>query len=101
MPDTHFNPRNNFTSSAGKPSLKYNDFDAELKTVNEYLLTRLATATMVATDLNIYRPNLCRYKQMLVDEGVLKVVFISKCKVTGFKAQYLTCDPEIIRRLNR
>jgi hypothetical protein len=84
-----------------QPKHKYNDFEVELKAVREYLSTRIATSTMTAVALGIYRPNLCRHKKTLADQGLLKEIYIQKCKVTGFKAMYLTCDPEIIKRINR
>jgi hypothetical protein len=87
--------------SALQPNYKYDNFAVQLKSVHNYLSTRIATGTMVAAALEIYRPNLCRYKKMLADRGLLKEIYIEKCKVTGFKAMFLTCDPEIIKRLNR
>lgn len=92
-------PLNPDGDSPKKPTSKYTDYDVEKKVVQAYLLTRLATATMTAIDLNIYRPNMCRHKKELEKKGLLVVVCVSKCRVTGFKAQYLTCSPEIIERL--
>jgi hypothetical protein len=77
----------------------YNNQDSELKLVKEYLTTNSASATMVATALHIYPPNLTRYKSMLQEEGVLVVTHQDKCKETGRKVCYLSCDPDTVKRL--
>lgn len=90
----------NHNGSAGKPSRHmYNDFDGELKLVRAYLTTRIATATMCSVDLGIYRPNLCRYVAELTKQGLLSIVCVSKCEITGFKAGYLTSNPDLIERI--
>lgn|GEM_PF-3343309 len=81
---------------AGRGQDKYNQFSVEKTAVKEYLTNHIATATMVAVALDIYRPNLCRYKSMLQEEGVLVVTHNGICKETGFPADYLSCDPEIV-----
>jgi hypothetical protein len=101
MPNIAKTPESCIENASKLPTHKYNDFDAELKLVQGYLSTRMATATMTAIDLSIYRPNLCRYKDMLIKKGQLAVVCVSKCQITGFKAQYLTCSPDIIDKLKR
>lgn len=73
----------------------YKNQETELKQVREYLTKHNATSTMTATALNIYRPNLTRYKMMLQDEGVLFVTHNDRCKETGYKADYLSCNPEL------
>ena len=65
----------------------------ELKAVYEYLQTHIATATMAAIALNIYRPSLCRRKRTLELSGLLVEVKEGICKVTGCKAAYLTSNP--------
>ncbi len=62
--------------------------------VFRYLLDHVATATMVAVSLEIYRPNVCRYKSMLERAGKLRVVKRDRCKITGCMADYLTCEHE-------
>ena len=76
---------------------KYRNYIAEYKLVRAYLSIHNATATMVSVALDIYRPNLCRHKKELQDAGVLWVTHKGTCKVTGFKADYLTCNPELIK----
>lgn len=75
----------------------YNNFEVELKRIKAYLLTHNASASMVATALNIYRPNLCRHKRTLESIGALKVTHKGFCKITGRKVQYLSCDPEKVK----
>lgn len=68
----------------------HNRWYAEKNKVKEYLITHNATATMCAVALGIYRPNLCRHKAELEKEGYLKETHKGLCKVTGFKAAYLS-----------
>ena len=65
----------------------------ELIAVYEYLQNNIATATMTATALNIYRPSLCRRKRTLEKAGLLVEVKAGYCKVTRCKAAYLTTNP--------
>ena len=67
--------------------------DNELQAVFEYLKTHIATSTMAAVALNIYRPNLCRRKRTLEIAGQLMEVKTAYCKVTKCKAAYLTSNP--------
>jgi hypothetical protein len=66
----------------------------ELDAVYKYLQNNVATATMTATALNIYRPSLCRRKRSLEKAGLLVEVKNAYCKVTKCKAAYLTTNPE-------
>ncbi|MFC4213469.1 hypothetical protein ACFOWA_19910 [Pedobacter lithocola] len=79
----------------GKGKYNYNNQQAELVQVRAYLTEFNASATMVATALNIYRPNLTRYKHMLEDDGVLFVTHKAPCKETGRIVCYLSCNPEL------
>ncbi len=75
---------------AGK-RYKYNNSEAEITAVKNYLMNHVATATMISDALNIYRPNLCRHKRELQKQGILKELYKGFCRVTGWKATYLTC----------
>ena len=79
----------------GKGKYNYNNQQAELGQVKAYLTEHNASATMVATALNIYRPNLTRYKQMLEADGVLFITHKDRCKETGRMVCYLSCDPAL------
>lgn len=72
-------------------------FLSELQRVKEYLTKNIATATMVSFALGIYRPNLSRHKRTLEKHGQLWVFKKGICKSTGFQADYLTCDPELLK----
>jgi hypothetical protein len=76
---------------------RYNNFEAELKQIRQYLSKYNATATMVAVALDIYRPNLCRHKITLQIKGLLVVTHRAECKVTGYQADYLSCNPDIVK----
>jgi hypothetical protein len=84
------NKTDNGLSDVGNQQPKIN----ELIAVYEYLQNNVATATMTATALNIYRPSLCRRKRSLEKAGLLVEVKNAYCKVTKCKAAYLTTNPE-------
>lgn len=85
---------------AGQQQGKYRNYNEELKQVREYLTKHNATATMCAVALDIYRPNLCRQKRELEDRGCLIVTHKGFCKITGYRAAYLSCNPDIINEGN-
>ena len=72
---------------------KDNTTQSQLQTIFHYLSGNVATASMVADITGIYQKNICRYKRDLEKAGVLWEVGKAPCKLTGFKAWYLTCDP--------
>ena len=86
-------------NGAGMHKYNYNNQNTELKLVTAYLTEHNASATMVATALHIYRPNLTRYKNMLETSGALVVTHKGKCAETKRKVQYLSCNPEIVKAL--
>ena len=88
---TNLTPSNN-SLNARKHS-KYNNFESELKQVRAYLEKYDATATMVSIALDIYRPNLCRHKAILAKAGQLVVLHKAVCRATGYRADYLSCNP--------
>lgn len=76
-------------------SLKPEEFKVnELSSVNEFLKSCTATATEVAVALNIYRPNVCRWKRRLEKKGQLAVIKKVKCPITKHWAALLTTDPD-------
>jgi Mn-dependent DtxR family transcriptional regulator len=70
--------------------------DNEILMVYEYLQNNTATATMVAVDLNIYRPSLCRYKRRLERQGLLAETRKDYCAITRRKASYLTTNSSLM-----
>ena len=80
--------------------LKY-IFESQKYVFKHYLSENVATCSMVAKQTGIPQKNLTRFKAELEDKGLLKVLFVANCKVTSFKAQYLTCDLDMIKSLNK
>lgn len=69
--------------------------DTELQAVFDYLQHNTATATMTATALNIYRPNLCRRKRALQKMGLLCEVKKGYCQITKYPAAYLSTNSNL------
>ena len=66
----------------------------QLQTIFKYLQEHEATASMVADATNVYQKNICRYKRDLEKAGRLWEIAKAVCKKTGFKAWYLTTNPD-------
>ena len=66
----------------------------QLQTIFQYLQKHDATASMVADATGIYQKNICRFKRDLEKAGKLWEITKATCKKTGFKAWYLTTNPE-------
>lgn len=66
----------------------------QLQTIFQYLQEHIATASMVADATGIYQKNICRYKRDLEKAGRLWETEKKLCKKTGFKAWYLTTNPD-------
>lgn len=73
---------------------KDTDFKSQLKTIFHYLQNHIATASMVSAATGIPQKNICRYKRDLEKAGRLWEIEKKPCKQTGFKAWYLTTNPE-------
>lgn len=69
-------------------------FNNQLKTIFLYLKEHVATASMVSEATGIPQKNICRYKRDLEKAGRLWEIEKKNCKETGFKAWYLTTNPE-------
>ena len=66
----------------------------QLQTIFQYLQEHIATASMVADATGVYQKNICRYKRDLEKSGRLWEIEKKLCKKTGFKAWYLTTNPD-------
>jgi len=66
----------------------------QLQTIFQYLEKEVATASMVSEATGVPQKNICRYKRDLEKAGRLWEILKTTCKKTGFKAWYLTTDPE-------
>jgi len=65
----------------------------QIQTILEYLQNTVATASMVADATGVPQKNICRYKRDLEQAGKLVEVKKGVCKLTGFRAWYITTDP--------
>jgi hypothetical protein len=88
------NNQQNSPKSFEKGQSKDTDFKNQLKTIFHYLKEHVATASMVAKETGIPQKNICRYKRDLELSGRLWEIEKKLCKETGFRAWYLTTDPE-------
>ncbi len=77
-----------------------NHFKSQLIQYYEYLQKNTATNSMVEQAIGIKQKNLTRYKVTLEDQGSLVVVYRGFCEVTGFLADYLSTNKEIIKKVN-
>lgn len=85
---------NNQLNSLNKSSHDKDNYHLnQLKTIFQYLQIHIATASMVADATGIYQKNICRYKRDLEKSKRLWEIEKKLCKKTGFKAWYLTTDP--------
>ena len=75
-----------------KASKRYN---TQLRKVFHYLQEHTATASMVAQATGVKQKNICRFKKDLENQGLLYEVEKKLCKVTGFRAWYLTTNPDL------
>lgn len=94
----HHNPQH---KRQGKDNSHLN----QLQTIFEYLQKKVATASMVTAATGVPQKNICRYKRDLEKAGRLWEVEKKLCKQTGFRAWYLTTDPEkapknLLKQLN-
>jgi len=84
----------NTSNPQDKRQDKSNSHLNQLKTIFQYLQKHIATASMVAEATGIYQKNICRYKRDLEKAGRLWEITKETCKKTGFRAWYLTTDPD-------
>lgn len=70
------------------------------KTIFHYLKNHTATASMVSKATGIPQKCICRYKRDLELSGLLYEVVKKRCKLTGFKAWYLTTNPNLFPKSN-
>ena len=70
---------------------------AEKKKFLRYLLLNTATCSMVCKATGILQKNATRHKKALQDAGLLAQLNKDTCQVTGHKAFYLTCNPELFK----
>ena len=91
----------NTNSNPHKRQGKDKDFNNQLKTIFQYLQENIATASMISVATGIPQKNICRYKRDLEKSGRLWEIEKKHCRQTGFKAWYLTTNPEMKPCLNQ
>jgi hypothetical protein len=74
--------------------------NTQLKTIFHYLQNHTATASMVSKATGIPQKCICRYKRDLEQSGLLNEVVKKRCKLTGFKAWYLTTNTNLFLKSN-
>jgi hypothetical protein len=85
----------------GNEQGKNKQFQTQLKTIFEYLKNNTATASMVAEATGVPQKSICRYKRDLEKQGLLYEVVKKHCKLTGFRAWYLTTEPQNYPKSNQ
>jgi hypothetical protein len=81
---------NNSLNSQGKDNRQF----TQLQTIFQYLQGNIATASMVTDATGVPQKCVTRYKRDLEQAGRLWEVTKTNCKKTGFKAWYLTTNPD-------
>jgi len=80
---------------------KSRQFQNQLKTIFDYLLENTATASMVSEATGVPQKSICRYKRDLEKRGLLYEVVKKHCKLTGFRAWYLTTNTALFTKSNQ
>jgi Cdc6-like AAA superfamily ATPase len=70
---------------------------AQTKIYFQYLQTHIATNSMVSKATGIPQKNLTRYKREFEDAGLLFEVYKGICKLTKFRATYLTTNKALLQ----
>lgn len=76
-------------------------FINQLNTIFCYLKENTATASMVTEATGVPQKSICRYKRDLEQRGLLYEVVKKHCKITGFRAWYLTTNKELFPQSNQ
>jgi hypothetical protein len=92
------NNTNHRPENLSKLQNKDNNFKAQEKRYFEYLKIHIATNSMVTKATGIPQKNLTRYKREFEKKGILKEVYRKFCMLTGFRASYLTTNPDLMRK---
>lgn len=94
--NTNHRPNNGILKEQNKYTLS----TTQLKTIFEYLKEYTATASMTAEATGIPQKSICRYKRDLEKRGLLYEVEKKLCQLTGFRAWYLTTNPNLYPKSN-
>jgi predicted transcriptional regulator len=77
-----------------KRQLQDKNIQSQLKTIFHYLSEHIATASMVSEATRIPQKNITRFKRDLEKAGLLWETEKKLCIKTGFRAWYLTTNPD-------
>lgn len=71
------------------------------QTIYNYLKLHTATASMVEKATGVPQKSICRYKRKLELQGLLCELGKKLCLHTGFRASYLTTNPDLFPKSNQ
>jgi hypothetical protein len=91
----------NSLKSFEKGQGKNNQNKNQKKTIFQYLENHIATGSMISEATGIPQKSICRYKRDLELQGLLYEVEKKSCKITGFKAWYLTTNQDLFPHSNQ
>ena len=80
---------------------KNKQFQNQKKTIFYFLKVNTATASMVTEATGVPQKSICRYKRDLEKQGLLYEVVKKHCKITGFRAWYLTTNTALFPKSNQ
>ena len=93
--------KSNSRKSFEKGQCEDNKIKNQKKTIFIYLQQNVATATMVYEATGVPQKCITRYKRELELQGLLYEVEKKHCKITGFKAWYLTTNKDLFPQSNQ
>ena len=76
-------------------------FKSQLQTIFDYLKENTATDSMVTEYTGVPQKSICSYKRDLEKQGLLYEVEKKLCKITGFRAWYITTNPDLFPKSNQ
>jgi len=85
----------NHTPPPPESQSKDNTPCTQMQIIVKYLADKTVTATMLSEATRIPQKSICRRKRDLEKAGRLWEVEKKPCKITGFKAAYLTTNPKL------
>lgn len=80
---------------------EFKQFNNQKKNIFNYLQKHIATASMVSYATGVPQKSICRYKRDLEKKGLLFEVEKRFCKITGFRAWYLTTNLDTYQMFNQ
>jgi hypothetical protein len=75
---------------------KFKHFVAQKTKFHNHLKKHTVTCSMAARAIRVPQKNLTRFKRQYQKAGLLVEVKKSVCRLTGFRAAYLSTNPDLI-----